>query len=57
MRDLAEALHVGDAFEEEHALDQLLGMLHLADGVLADDLVEARRSPSSRTSRRGRNTG
>src|SRR6185436_17771083 len=39
--DLAEALDVGDALEEQHALDQLLGMFHLADGVLADDPVQA----------------
>src|SRR6185295_13266157 len=38
--DLAEALDVGDAVEEEDTLDQFFGMLHLADGVLADDLVE-----------------
>src|ERR1043165_1301284 len=43
--DLAEALHVGDAVEEEDPLDDLLGVLHLADGMLADDVLEALVAP------------
>ena len=38
--DLAEALHVRQALEEEDALDQLVGVLHLVDRLLADVLVE-----------------
>jgi hypothetical protein len=43
--DLPEALEVGDALQEQHPLDHFLGVLHLADGVLADDAVEPVEAP------------
>ena len=39
--DLAEPLHVGHALEEEDALDELVGVAHLADRFLAHFLPEA----------------
>src|SRR5262249_22317530 len=37
---LAETLHVGDALEVEDALDQLVGVLHLAERFLAELLPQ-----------------
>jgi hypothetical protein len=34
--DLVEALDVGHALEEEDALDELVGVLHLVDRLVAD---------------------
>ena len=39
---LAEALQVGDAFEEEDALDELVGVLHLVDGLLDGSASQSR---------------
>ena len=48
--DRAETLQVRDAFEEEDAPDQRVGVLHLVDRLLAVVLRERRRSPSCRAS-------
>src|SRR5207253_3503656 len=42
---LAEALDVRQAVEQKDALDQLVGVLHLADRFLVDLLVEALVAP------------
>src|SRR5262245_19034595 len=43
--DLAQALHVGDAVQEKDPLDDLLGMLHLAHGLLADGVLQPAIAP------------
>src|SRR5439155_20977070 len=43
--DLAVPLHVRHALEVEAALDQLVGVLHLPDALLAHALVEALVAP------------
>jgi len=43
--DLPEALHVRQALEVEHALDEIVRVLHLADRLLAELLVEALVAP------------
>ena len=48
-----EALHVGDAVEEQDPLDDLVGVLHLVDRLVAGVLGEPLVAPVARTSWRG----
>src|SRR5690554_2905848 len=41
----AEVLQVGDAFEKQDAVDQLLGMLHLFDGLIVLPLGQLLQAP------------
>jgi hypothetical protein len=43
--DLVEALDVGHALEEEDALDELVGVLHLVDRLVADLLRQLHVAP------------
>src|ERR1700738_3444663 len=43
--DLAQALEVGQPFEEQDALDERVGVLHLLDRLLAHLLLEALEAP------------
>ena len=42
---LAEILQIRQALEEQYALDQAVGMLHLIDGFLVLDLAEPLHAP------------
>ena len=44
-QQLVEILQVGQALEEEDALDQLVGMLHLVDRFVIFNLAELRQAP------------
>lgn len=44
-QQLAEVLQVGQAFEKQDALDQLVGMLHLVDGFIVLMLAELVQAP------------
>ena len=55
--DGAEPLQVGQAVEVQDALDELVGVLHLVDRLVAGTACPAARSPSCRTSWRRRSTG
>src|SRR5262249_23588648 len=42
---VAEPLEVGDAFEVEYALDQMLGVSHFREAVLAQALAQTEQAP------------
>ena len=44
-RQLSEVLEVGQAVEQENALDQLVGVLHLANRLFVDLLAESLEAP------------
>ena len=49
--ELVQVLQVGQALEEEDALDELVGMLHLVDRLVMLVVGEARQSPMTEHAR------
>lgn len=43
---LVQVLQVGKAVQEQHALDQHVGVLHLADQFVVDDLAQVLQAPA-----------